>query len=119
MLTFANWDNCSVVTGPRRRMSMLSAQAQTASTSCAADNCRFNPMLCWPCVDDQRDSCIEFIEHVLRRGWTDSAETIRTRRCKWFFKSLNDFGKDWMRADSQRNCIKTSSHDFRNDLALR
>jgi hypothetical protein len=76
-------------------------------------------MVCWSCVDDQRNSAVKFIENVLGGGWTDPAETICTWRGKWLSKQVNDFSKDGMCADSHGDHIKTRSNDFRNDPALR
>src|SRR5207249_4377590 len=48
------------------------------------DNCRFNSVLRWSRIDDQRNSSIEFVENMLRRSRTYVAEPV----CAWRGKRL-------------------------------
>jgi len=72
-----------------------------------------------PCIDDQWDSSVEFIENMLSCGWTDTAEPVRAGRSKWFPKCEGNLRKNGMRADSHCDCIETGRHNVRNDFALR
>jgi len=94
--------------------------AQDIDAVCAnGGNCRFESVLCWSSVNDQRYSFVQFFEHVLRCCGAYPAEPICTRRGERFSKNMNDFGKDWMGTDSHCDSIKTRRDDFRNCPALR
>src|SRR6266566_1028343 len=56
---------------------------------------------------------------MLGSGWTETPEPIGTWRGQWFPECTNDLSKNRMRADSNANCVETSSDNFRNDRFLR
>jgi len=95
------------------------ATAQYADAVFAhGDDGRFNSMLRWPRVDDQRNSSLEFIEHVLRSCGTEATKSIRAWRSQRPIQFTHNFGENWMRANSDCDCIKTCCDNFRNNFAF-
>src|SRR5437667_803404 len=84
-----------------------------------SDDGRFNSMLRWPCVDDQRGSSVEFIHDVLCGRGTDTTELIRARRSQRLIQFTHDFGENRMRADSHCDRIETCRHNIGYDFAFR
>ena len=62
---------------------------------------------------------VEFLQDVLRHCRTDSTEAIGAGRGERLSKCTNDFGEDWMRTDSDGNCLQARRHNFRNNLSFR
>src|ERR1700724_608162 len=60
----------------------------------------------------------EFVHNVSGCCWTNSTEAIGARGGQRFSKRLNDFGEDWMGADSNRHRLQTRSDNSRNNVAL-
>src|SRR5450631_2615001 len=54
---------------------------------------RFNSMQGWSRIDNERNSRIEFIPHMLRGRRTDAAKSIRARRSQRRTEGTNDFRK--------------------------
>jgi len=79
------------------------------------NNRRFNSVNRWSGIDNQRNATIEFIQDMLSGRRTDAAESIRARRGDRPTERPNNFGKNWMCANSNRNSVETCSHNFRNN----
>jgi len=73
----------------------------------------------WSGIDNQGNAFIEFVADMSSGRWTNTAESIRARRGERSTKRANDFGKNRMRADSNRDCTEASSHNVRNNLTFR
>src|SRR5438270_3011063 len=81
------------------------------------DDGRFDSVRARACIDDERNVTVEFIEDVLRSRGTDPTKAIRARRSEWFTERANDFGKDWMRTDSNCDRVQTRGHNVGNNFA--
>jgi len=79
------------------------------------NNRRFNSVNRWSGIDDQRNAIVELIQDMLRGRWTNAAESICARRGERPTERANNFGKNWMCTNSNRNSVETSSHNFRNN----
>jgi len=79
------------------------------------DDGRFNSVSGRSGIDYQRNPAAEFIQDMLCSRRADATEPVRARRSERRTKLANNFGKDWMLADSDGNRVQTGSYNFRHD----
>ncbi len=73
----------------------------------------------WSRIDNERNSPIELIQHMLRGRRADAAKSIRARRSQRRIECTNDFRKHRMRADSNSDRVETGRDNFGNDFPPR